>query len=409
MDAALVRFQALTSRFGRELAAASTSEAADTGARANGAAATAPAAAAAAAAPAAKATGGKRKSPKRSASTGTLSTADGTAVASDGAGGSGGGAAPQSQLSLDSEPEFIAFAGLTADDDADASAELLAPTPLEVSDRERAVAAVRSAVHSIWPDASVEVFGSFATGLYVPTSDVDLVVLNTQSDIQRGLKALANKLSMERIAQGVQVLAKARVPIIKFETVDYGNLAFDISFDVPNGPQAAVLVKDFIGEWPMLRPLVLVLKLFLQQRELNEVYTGGIGSYALITLLIAFLQLHNSRRPAKGAQKKGRVKPPASPLEPCLGVLLIDFFRLYGRVINTRTTGVSATGGGHYFNKEDKDGSGTSWLTEGREYMLSVEDPKDATNDICRSSFNIMRVRSSFDFAYQQVQVSFES
>eukprot|EP00955_Chlamydomonas_euryale_P042534 352346-Chlamydomonas_euryale.AAC.2 len=35
----------------------------------------------------------------------------------------------------------------------------------------------------------------------------------------------------------LQVLAKARVPIIKFETVGYGNLAFDISFDVPNGPQ----------------------------------------------------------------------------------------------------------------------------------------------------------------------------
>ena len=34
-----------------------------------------------------------------------------------------------------------------------------------------------------------------------------------------------------------QVIAKAKVPIIKFETVEHGNLAFDISFDVPNGPQ----------------------------------------------------------------------------------------------------------------------------------------------------------------------------
>lgn len=36
-------------------------------------------------------------------------------------------------------------------------------------------------------------------------------------------------------------------------------------------PQAAELVKEFCGKWPMMRPLVLVLKLFLQQRELNEV------------------------------------------------------------------------------------------------------------------------------------------
>ena len=34
-----------------------------------------------------------------------------------------------------------------------------------------------------------------------------------------------------------QVIAKAKVPIIKFETVDHGGLNFDISFDVPNGPQ----------------------------------------------------------------------------------------------------------------------------------------------------------------------------
>ena len=34
-----------------------------------------------------------------------------------------------------------------------------------------------------------------------------------------------------------KVIAKAKVPIIKFETVDHGGLNFDISFDVPNGPQ----------------------------------------------------------------------------------------------------------------------------------------------------------------------------
>ena len=136
------------------------------------------------------------------------------------------------------------------------------------------------------------------------------------------------------------------------------------------------------------------------------------------------MQLHNSRRRAP-AQKPGhRARPPSSPLEPGLGVLLLDFFRLYGRVINmkevravhggegggacmgggtppprphssrqselshqlhlphTSQVGISATGGGHYFPKHDKDG--VSWVTGGREYMLSVEDPKDATNDICR-------------------------
>jgi non-canonical poly(A) RNA polymerase PAPD5/7 len=38
----------------------------------------------------------------------------------------------------------------------------------------------------------------------------------------------------------VQVIAKARVPIIKFETVNHGGLAFDVSFDVSNGPKVGL-------------------------------------------------------------------------------------------------------------------------------------------------------------------------
>lgn len=38
-----------------------------------------------------------------------------------------------------------------------------------------------------------------------------------------------------------------------------------------------------------------------------QVYTGGIGSYALITMVCAFLQLHNSRRPAAKGKVCGKV------------------------------------------------------------------------------------------------------
>lgn len=30
---------------------------------------------------------------------------------------------------------------------------------------------------SLWPEAQVQVFGSYRTGLYLPTSDIDLVVI----------------------------------------------------------------------------------------------------------------------------------------------------------------------------------------------------------------------------------------
>jgi hypothetical protein len=92
--------------------------------------------------------------------------------------------------------------------------------------------------------------------------------------------------------------------------------------------------------------------------------TGGIGSYALITLVSAFLQLHISRRPRdtgsstsskaggkKGSRKKGQQPVKAEYLEPSLGVLLVDFFRFFGRIINMQQAGLSCADGGHFFNK----------------------------------------------------------
>jgi len=44
--------------------------------------------------------------------------------------------------------------------------------------------------------------------------------------------------------------------------------------------------------YPCLPPLVLVLKQFLLQRDLNEVFTGGISSYSLILMVISFFQVN---------------------------------------------------------------------------------------------------------------------
>ncbi|MEW5313512.1 MAG: hypothetical protein WDW38_005075 [Sanguina aurantia] len=241
-------------------------------------------------------------------------------------------------------------------------------------------------------------------GLYVPTSDIDLVVEHSShGNIVRALHALANGISRKGIAKSVQVISKAKVPIIKFETIEHGGLAFDVSFDVANGPEAAGLVKQLTGLWPMMRPLILVLKLFLQQRELNEVYTGGVGSYALITMVTAFLQLHASRRPSSAPARRGKQGKAAQTeavvaegIEGSLGVLLIDFFRFYSRVLNLTDVGVSIASGGCCFGKGSK-----GWLNYERPFMLAVEDPADPTNDVCRSSFNIMRVKTAFEYAYQ--------
>ena len=66
-----------------------------------------------------------------------------------------------------------------------------------------------------------------------------------------------------------QVIGKAKVPIIKFEELPSG-LNFDVSFEVANGPQSAELVRGMVARLPAIRPMLLVLKIFLQQRDMNE-------------------------------------------------------------------------------------------------------------------------------------------
>lgn len=267
--------------------------------------------------------------------------------------------------------------------------EFVAPTEEEQQMRETAVERVSGVVQSIWPHSQVKVFGSFATGLYLPTSDVDVVVLDSGcTALQDGLKALAKALTRGHVGKNIQVIGKARVPIIKFvETVS--NIPFDISFDVANGPEAADFIKAAMGAIPPLRPLCLVLKIFLQQRELNEVYQGGIGSYALLVMLLTHLQMHPSKR-----RVSSRGQGP--PLETNLGILLVDFLDLYGRTLNMKDVGISCRGGGRFFPKRDRGFNDSK-----RPFLLCVEDPQSPDNDIGKNSYAIQKVRSAFMMAHR--------
>ena len=273
---------------------------------------------------------------------------------------------------------------------------LMSPTVDEVDERMRTKEAVGDVVRSIWPSASVEVFGSFRTGLYLPSSDIDVVIMNSGCSNQAdGLKALAIALSRRGLARNLQVIAKARVPIVKF-TEPKSGIQFDVSFDMANGPAAAEFVAREVKRFPALKPLSLVLKIFLQQRELNEVYSGGIGSYGLLIMIISHIQM-SGRYEWAGAGDRRSMKNDNDNL----GQLLYNFFDLYGRKLNTQDVGVSCRGGGGYFRKRDRD-----WFNESRPNLISLEDPQDAENDVGKNSYNYSQLRSAFEYAHQLLTIA---
>ena len=96
-------------------------------------------------------------------------------------------------------------------------------------------------------------------------------------------------------AHSVKVLDKASVPIVKL-TDKETEIKVDISFNMNNGVKSADFIKLYKRRFPVLERLVMVLKQFLLQRDLNEVFTGGISSYSLILMTISFLQVRKKKK-----------------------------------------------------------------------------------------------------------------
>ncbi|NWV46592.1 PAPD7 polymerase, partial [Daphoenositta chrysoptera] len=258
----------------------------------------------------------------------------------------------------------------------------MSPRPEEAAMRREVVKRIETVIKDLWPTADVQIFGSFSTGLYLPTSDIDLVVFGKWE--RPPLQLLEQALRKHNVAEpySIKVLDKATVPIIKL-TDQETEVKVDISFNVETGVKAARFIKEYMKKYSLLPYLILVLKQFLLQRDLNEVFTGGISSYSLILMAISFLQLH-PRIDARRADEN-------------LGMLLIEFFELYGRNFNYLKTGIRIKNGGAYIAKEEI----MKVMTNGyRPSMLCIEDPLLPGNDVGRSSYGAMQVKQVFDYAY---------
>ena len=67
----------------------------------------------------------------------------------------------------------------------------------------------------------VECFGSFTTRLYLPTSDIDMVVSNVADAPKRALNAIAEVLRSRALVSSIEVIGHARVcSVVCFELLD---------------------------------------------------------------------------------------------------------------------------------------------------------------------------------------------
>jgi len=132
----------------------------------------------------------------------------------------------------------------------------------------------------------MHVYGSELTGFQTPSSDIDVAVLNITSkkviividfiiiiiiiiiyfmkNVIELLYDLADMIKRKLNITYIEVIATAKVPIIKFDHVN--DVSIDVVLNNDSGIITGNLLKEYATKFPMLRPLTLVLKVFMSQR-----------------------------------------------------------------------------------------------------------------------------------------------
>jgi DNA polymerase sigma len=165
------------------------------------------------------------------------------------------------------------------------------PTEQDIAKRQDAVKFVETILNSVegCEDCKTVVFGSFANDLMLPSSDVDLMIRtkNNSNDKNLVLK-LTDALKLDGSAQSIKAIPRARVPIVKFS---YRGINIDVSFNNYSAARGVELIRSRLADLPALRPLVLVVKQFLAARQLNETFSGGVGSFLVVMMVSSFLKV----------------------------------------------------------------------------------------------------------------------
>lgn len=242
-------------------------------------------------------------------------------------------------------------------------------------------------------DAEVRVFGSFASGMYLPTSDLDLAVVSRSYERDRKTRYVGDRilhqvsslLKRARIPRNgkVAVISGAKVPIVKFVDAET-NLQVDISFENLSGVTALHTFQRWREEYPAMPLLALVIKQFLELRKLNEVFQGGLGGFSVICMVVSLLQIHPGFC-------SGTV-----PVEQNLGIALMEFLDLYGNKFDSSRVGIDVRLGTYFRKPPPPRPKGGRNGGDHNMWLLHVVDPNDPSNNISKSSFGVRNVFNAF-------------
>ncbi|GAB67737.1 hypothetical protein PCYB_123030 [Plasmodium cynomolgi strain B] len=247
--------------------------------------------------------------------------------------------------------------------------EWLTPTREEKLLKQKSLVKLEVAVKSLFPKATMQPFGSFVTGLSIPGSDLDVCFLDIPLEDLDALLMISYTLVKLEIVADIRIIKDARVKILKYTDKETG-VQVDVCTNQVSSKQTTDFIKSKVEKYLYLRPLVILLKFFLNTRNLNETYIGGIGSFLLCCMVTHFLQLHPSTFDWNVFSNSYLVK------------LLLEFFSFYSIDYNVDFNCSVLRGLGHVmprYMRREFEGSN----------RLCFENPVDTSVDIGKNAYKI--------------------
>ncbi|KAJ6163736.1 hypothetical protein N7497_003715 [Penicillium chrysogenum] len=256
------------------------------------------------------------------------------------------------------------------------------PQEFENIVRRDLVERLSTAFQTRYAGIEIHTFGSFASGIYLPIADIDLVLLSDKfrrtgmcsfGERKGKIHAISDFVESTNIAvsDSIECVAHARVPILKFVDRVTG-LRVDLSFDNNSGLIANETFQTWKEQFPIMPAILLVVKQFLLIRGLNEVRTGGLGGFSVTCLVTSLLQ-----------------HLPKGHMQLNAGSILMEFFNFYGNKFQYNQVAICLDPPG-YFSKK----------SFGNPDRLTIEDPNNADNDISGGARAIDLILGTFARAH---------
>ena len=281
-------------------------------------------------------------------------------------------------------------------------------SPHEVNRRKQCFDAIESTIRRLYSNrsnCSLHVFGSGATGLALPGADLDLVLLGVGPQSSRGggggftrgerdaivthLRKIARFLRKENAVSRAEIIATAKVPIIKMKSAVAPYIAVDLSLGTTNGLEAVGWIRQQVKTYRALKPLIFFLKRLLSTHHLNDAATGGCGGYLLVSLVVSHLKQTGT---VNAVNRAG-----------VLGDLLLGFLRRFGSAFDYKVNAIAAGRESGVMSVKDLPGPPFGV----RPYIMA-EDPQERLRCFTAAAHRFREVQNLFRLTAEHISVSGE-